>query len=173
MLKDGLMSAGDILRDPAIRAEVEAHAMAWYPRECCGLLVEGEDGAQALLLENLADKYHRLDPETYPRTAEIAYILNPLKIMEQERAGRRLVAIFHSHCGFGSYFSQEDIEQALAPRFDPDDALEPRYPGVEYVVLNAHPEGVRGLRSFRFDDAAGAFVESHRDGDIRGSKETG
>ncbi len=168
-----MLSASDLLADPELRAQVDAHAMAWYPRECCGLLVEGEDGAHALLLENLADKYHRLDPETYPRTAEIAYILNPLKIVEQERAGRRLVAIFHSHCGFGAYFSQEDIEQALAPRFDEADPLEPRYPGVEYVVLNAHADGVRGYRSFRFDDASASFVESHRQGDIRGSEEAG
>jgi proteasome lid subunit RPN8/RPN11 len=168
-----MLSAHEILAIPEIRAQVDAHAMTWFPRECCGLLVEGDDGAHALLLDNLADKYHGLDPDTYPRTAEIAYILNPLKIMEQERAGRRLVAIFHSHCGFGAYFSQEDIEQALAPRFDEDDALEPRYPGVEYVVLNAHAEGVRGFRSFRFDDESAAFVEAHRAGDIRGSKEPG
>ncbi|MCB9729512.1 MAG: Mov34/MPN/PAD-1 family protein [Deltaproteobacteria bacterium] len=168
-----MLNAHEILQQPAIRAQVDAHAMAWFPRECCGLLVEGPDGAEAVLLENLADKYHALDPETYPRQAEIAYILNPLKIMAQEEAGRRVVAIFHSHCGYGSYFSQEDIEQALAPRFEPDEPAQPRYPGVEYVVLNAHAEGVRGYRSFRFDDASGAFVESSRHGDIRGSKEQG
>ena len=148
------MSASQsILADAKLLATIHDHIVSWFPKEACGLLLEAKDGPKAVLAENLADKYHRLDAETYPRTAERAYILDPMLIARAERAGDRLVAIFHSHVRVGAYFSEEDVTQALSP-FEKG----PLYPGVEYVVFDAQDEGVVGHKVFRWDDADAGFV---------------
>lgn len=147
------MNAADALADPRLREPLYAHAMAWFPKECCGLLLLGPGGPEVVLADNLADKYHALDPETYPRTAERAYLLDPRLIARAEDEGKRLLAIIHSHCRVGAYFSDEDVHQALSP-FDDG----PLYPGVDYVVLDAQDDGVRGFETFTWSDAAKAFV---------------
>jgi proteasome lid subunit RPN8/RPN11 len=146
------LTTADILADGAIAAAIAAHITAYYPREACGLLLAGEAGPRAELADNLADKYHALDPDAYPRTAERAYVLDPLLIARAERRGERLVAIFHSHVRVGAYFSEEDVRQALSP-FDDG----PLYPGVDYVVFDAQDDGVRGFEVFAWDAAAGRF----------------
>lgn len=130
------------------------HAAAWYPRECCALLVRGPAGAELVLADNLADRYHTLDPDTFPRTALRAYVLDPRLIVAAERDGKALVAIVHSHCQVGAYFSDEDTRLALSPFEDG-----PLYPGVDYVVLDAQVDGVRGFKVFSWSAAAQCFVE--------------
>lgn len=147
------LTTADILADRAIAAAVEAHVVAAFPKEACGLLLAGDGGPRAELADNLADKYHALDPDAYPRTAERAYVLDPLLIARAEGLGERLVAIFHSHVRVGAYFSEEDVRQALSP-FDDG----PLYPGVDYVVFDAQDDGVRGYEVFTWDPAAGRFV---------------
>jgi proteasome lid subunit RPN8/RPN11 len=142
-----------------LREPLFAHAAVAFPKEACGLLLDGPSGPEAVLAENLADRYHALDPEGWPRTAETAYILDPRLIADAERAGKRLVAIVHSHCRVGAYFSAEDIRQASSP-FDDG----PLYPGVDYLVLDvqeAAPAGrVASWKVFRWSDDATAFIEA-------------
>lgn len=147
-----MLTAKQILSDAEKRQSLYGHAMKWFPSECCGLLLDGPAGPEVVLADNLQDKYHRVDPEQYPRTSEDAYLLSPLLIANAERAGKRLVAIVHSHVRVGAYFSEEDTVQAL----NPIDGR-PLYPGVEYVVIDAQDDGVRGFETFAFDDATGAF----------------
>ncbi len=144
-----------ILAQPKLRAAIDRHIMAWFPREACGLLLAGPDGPELVLADNLADKYHALDPDTYPRTAERAYLLNPLLIERAEADGKTVVAIFHSHVRVGAYFSEEDVQQALSPFGDG-----PLYPGVAHVVFDAQDDGVRGFATFAWSDEAGGFVPS-------------
>jgi proteasome lid subunit RPN8/RPN11 len=101
-----------------------------------------------------AERAYVLDPETFPRTAERAYVLDPRLIADAEADGKTLVAIAHSHCIVGAYFSDEDVRAALSP-FDDG----PLYPGVDYVVLDAQADGVRGHKVFGWSESAGAFVE--------------
>ena len=143
-----------ILATPDIAAALERHAAAWFPRECCALLLDGAAGPEVVLADNLADKYHALDPETFPRTAERAYVLDPRLIAKAEGDGKTLVAIAHSHCRVGAYFSDEDVRAARSPFEDG-----PLYPGVDYVVLDAQEGGVRGHKVFGWSDASRAFVE--------------
>jgi len=147
------MTPGEILAIDAIREALWSHAMAWFPKECCALLVAGPDGPEVVLADNLADRYHALDPETYPRTAERAYLLDPRLIQRAEDEGKDLVAIVHSHCRVGAYFSDEDVAQALSPFEDG-----PLYPDVDYVVLDAQDDGVQGFKVYAWSDSAGAFV---------------
>ena len=147
------LTPADILARDDLREPLYAHAMTWFPKECCGLILVGPDGPEVVLAENLADKYHALDPETYPRTAERAYLLDPRLIARAEEDGKELVAIVHSHCKVGAYFSAEDIVQATSP-FDDG----PLYPGGDYVVLDAQEDAVRGFVTFTWSEGAGGFV---------------
>ena len=149
-----LKTTREILGAQSIVAALTQHAGAWFPKECCALLLEGAAGPEVILADNLADKYHALDPATYPRSGERAYVLDPRLIAKAESDGKRLVAIVHSHCNVGAYFSDEDVRQATSPFEDG-----PLYPGVDYVVLDAQPDGVKGFKVFAWSEAGERFVE--------------
>lgn len=148
------MTAAEILARADIRERVYAHAMTWFPKECCGLLLAGVDGPECLLLDNLLDAAHASDPERFPRTGDDGYLLDGREIEDADARGQRVVAIFHSHVRVGAYFSDEDRAQAMAP-WD-----EPLYPGVEYVVLDARDAGVEGFKTFGWSEDAQDFVAS-------------
>ena len=148
-----MSSSADLMTQTDIQAAIYEHARAWFPKECCGLLVSGPAGSRAVLAENLQDRYHALDPETYPRTAEKAYLLDPRLVANVEAEGDTLVAIVHSHCRVGAYFSDEDKRQALAP------SNTPWFPDVEYVVLDAHSDGVKGFKVFQWSEDGEDFVQ--------------
>ena len=81
---------GDLVITSQVMADMEAHAIACYPSECCGLGSgpEGEPGLVdgSVREENEADKYHKLDPVTFPRTSRTYFKINEL------RAARELIA---------------------------------------------------------------------------------
>ena len=108
--------AGPLTIDGAVMRALEAHALETYPSECCGF-VSGP-AEQPLHLdayqraENEADKFHKLDPETFPRTSRTYFKINELRAAKAfdagEKDGRPIKVIFHSHCDAGAYFSAED-----------------------------------------------------------------
>ncbi len=107
---------GNLEIAPEVLADIEAHALASYPSECCGF-VSGPASEVALLdasqrEENEADKYHKLDPETFPRTSRTYFKINELRAAKAfdagDKNGRPIKVIYHSHCDAGAYFSQED-----------------------------------------------------------------
>ncbi len=122
-----------------------------YPDEGCGLILQGEGGYRFLECENLADKYHALDPETYPRTARTFYIIDPREFIRAEDRGERVAVVVHSHADVGDYFSDEDVAGALMPRFEPDDPMEPTHPDVDYLVVSVREDGPDRVSLFRFD----------------------
>ena len=108
--------SGDLEITQSVMDEIEQHALECYPSESCGF-VFGPADRPALLdavqrEENEADKYHRLDPATFPRTSKTYFKINELRAartFEQgERDGRPVKVIYHSHCDAGAYFSDED-----------------------------------------------------------------
>lgn len=149
------LSARDMMEMPEIRSALEAHAMSWFPREACALLVERPTGPEAILADNEQDRLHAMDPKVYTRTAETAYSLNPLLIEQATQDGARLVAIVHSHCRVGAYFSDKDQADARCPF---SDGPSPLHPGAEYVVLDAQDDGVQGYEIFGWSEKDGAFV---------------
>lgn len=115
---------GDLELSATLMAELEAHAVAEYPSECCGF-VSGPADNPGLLdgyqpEQNEADKYHNLDPETFPRTSRTYFKINELRAARAfdngEAAGRPIKVIFHSHCDAGAYFSAEDAATFAADR---------------------------------------------------------
>ena len=140
-----------VIRREAI-AEVDAHALAEYPNESCGFLTgPAEEPLRvdtAVRAVNMADRYHRADPETFPRTAKTFFIIDARVIyttFEQgERANRPVKAIYHSHCDVGAYFSSEDRAAAA-----PDGALS--YP-VTFLVTSVRDGRVDDRKLFAFRD---------------------
>lgn len=109
---------GNLVITSEVLAELEAHALASYPSECCGF-VSGPANEVALLdayqrEENEADKYHKLDPETFPRTSRTYFKINELRAAKAfdagAKSGRPIKVIYHSHCDAGAYFSKEDAD---------------------------------------------------------------
>jgi proteasome lid subunit RPN8/RPN11 len=108
--------AGDLRIDKDVMDEIEQHALECYPSESCGFVFC--PAAEPSLLdalqreENEADKYHKLDPVTFPRTSNTYFKINELRAartFEQGQAeGRPVKVIYHSHCDAGAYFSEED-----------------------------------------------------------------
>ena len=108
--------AGGLSIPAGVLESIHAHALETYPNECCGF-VSGP-AAEALQLTaakrevNEADKYHKLDPQTFPRTARTYFKINELRAArafdEAERSGAPIKVIYHSHCDAGAYFSAED-----------------------------------------------------------------
>jgi proteasome lid subunit RPN8/RPN11 len=134
---------------PQITEWLEHH----YPEEGCGLLVEHDDGFRFVECENLANKYHELDPETYPRSAETFYIINPLEFRKAEDRGEEVRCIVHSHADVGDYFSDEDVAGALMPQLDENEPQEPSYPGIGYLVVSVRNGAADHATLFEFDPA--------------------
>lgn len=136
---------------PELVAVVQAEAELRYPAEACGLLVRDAAGQlHAVAAPNLQDRYHALDPAAYPRTARTAYKLNERLIAKVADEGKQLVAIWHSHCDAGAYFSGEDVRCAA-----PDD--QPLYPGVAYLVVSVIGGKLAGSQMYHWDERALAF----------------
>jgi proteasome lid subunit RPN8/RPN11 len=61
---------------------------------------------------NEADKYHALDPATFPRTSRMYFKINELRAARAfehgDKVGEPIKVIYHSHCDAGAYFSKED-----------------------------------------------------------------
>ncbi len=107
---------GDLRIGRALLDEIERHAVECYPSEACGF-VSGPASDPALLTTavrevNEADKYHALDPVTFPRTSRMYFKINELRATRAFEAGAKsgqpIKVIYHSHCDAGAYFSAED-----------------------------------------------------------------
>jgi proteasome lid subunit RPN8/RPN11 len=131
---------------------IEEASKASYPNEACGLFVGATwDNAELVPMENVQDRYHDRDPVRYPRTARTAYLMHPLRLMEHvERAGG-LLAIWHSHCDVGAYFSSEDVNVALGG------GEEPLWPGTAYIVVSCRAGGVDGAKWFDWNAGERTF----------------
>jgi proteasome lid subunit RPN8/RPN11 len=84
--------------------------------EACGYLrgpADPEDLCDEVVpLENLANKLHALDPETYFRTARTFFAFNEKKFDDAVRTGAAVGTpvkiLYHSHLDSGAYFSPTD-----------------------------------------------------------------
>lgn len=147
----------------AIVERVDEEAIAAFARdeESCGLLLGPVD--QPLVIdaivpmENRADKLHRLDPETYPRTGRMYFDIDPLKferaVREGEASGRPVKVLYHSHLDVGAYFSETDAEAATmggdAPAYD-----------LAYLVTSVRAGVVDDRKLFVWDEARKSFSEA-------------
>jgi len=147
-----------------VLTRVAEEAVKSYGRdeEACGYLT-GPEGEPLLCdevvpLVNLANRYHEVDPETYPRTGRTYFLIDPLKFSKAVAAGRgngRPVRIlYHSHLDVGAYFSETD---AAAATMGGD---KPSYDGLFYLVTSVRKGGVDDHKLFAWDPATKSFVEA-------------
>jgi proteasome lid subunit RPN8/RPN11 len=153
------------LRIPrAVLAEIERAAREAYGRdeEACGYLQgPGDDPLlvdTAVELENLANKYHAVDPEGHPRTGREYFKINALKferaVAEGASSGRPVKVFFHSHLDCGAYFSAED-----AASMTMGGSGAPAHP-LCYLVTAVDQGRVTAHKLFIWDDETRAFVEA-------------
>jgi proteasome lid subunit RPN8/RPN11 len=135
---------------------ISRHAQECFPDECCGVVLA--NGVREIVepLENIQNKLHALDPETYPRTAVIAYAMD-LKELERvidngARNGAKLKAFYHSHPDHEAYFSDED--KAFASPFG-----EPTFPNAAQIVVSIYGREIKRMCAFAWSPAHRDFVE--------------
>jgi [CysO sulfur-carrier protein]-S-L-cysteine hydrolase len=155
---------GNLRISAAALAEIERAGREAYARdeEACGFLSGPENDAlladRATELENLANKYHAVDPEAHPRTGREYFKVNALKferaIEDGRKAGRPVKVFFHSHLDCGSYFSPEDAASMTMGGGDaPIHEL-------AYLVTAVDRGEVTAHRLFVWDTEGRAFVEA-------------
>ena len=136
--------------------EISRHAQETFPEECCGVIFSAGATDQVVRVKNIQNRLHALDPQTYPRTAVIAYAMDPLEldsvIRQGEEKGRRLKAFYHSHPNHDAYFSDED--KAFASPFG-----EPTYPDAAQIVISIYNRAVKVIRAFEWSTARNDFAE--------------
>lgn len=155
----------------ALRA-VEADAERGYAadEEACGYLVGPADDAacdEAVAMENVANKLHRADPETYFRNARTFFAFNERKfekaIEAGDAAGRPVKVLYHSHLDAGAYFSPTDravMSMGEAPTEEGGDIVlgpGPAWP-LAFLVTSVRAGGVDDHKLFVWGGKD--FVES-------------
>jgi proteasome lid subunit RPN8/RPN11 len=147
---------GELKLTAPVWNEISSHARDAFPEECCGVILSNGLADQVRRLKNIQNKLHALDPQTYPRTAAIAYAVDPLEldrvIREGEATGQKLKAFYHSHPDHDAYFSAED--KAFACPFG-----EPTYPEAAQIVISIYNRAVKIIRAFAWSEKDNDFVE--------------
>ena len=153
-IRGELVIAADVL------AQIHAHALEGYPSESCGFVcgpaVEPGKLDAAIRQENEADKYHKLDPQTFPRTSRTYFKINEMRAArafdDGDKSGRPIKVIYHSHCDAGAYFSAED-----AATFASDGLL--MWPAA-FIVVSVMAGAVADTKLWVHVPGTNDFVES-------------
>jgi len=139
----------------ALRAQIEDHARAAFPAECCGYLVGPRDGAAvdaAIACRNAqADGDHPTVPE---RGAETGFVIAGAELLAFARtfdSARPARIVYHSHTNGRAYFSDVDRDVARGAG----------YP-VQHLVVGVTLAGVTGSAQFAWSEDAAEFVEIAR-----------
>jgi proteasome lid subunit RPN8/RPN11 len=139
----------------ATRNEISRHAQEAFPEECCGVVFTDGSTDWTQRVQNIQNQLHALDPQTYPRTALIAYAMDPKElevvIDAAHKHGAKLKAFYHSHPNHDAYFSEED--KAFASPFG-----EPTFPGAAQIVVSIYGKAVKRLCVFLWSEEEKDFV---------------
>jgi len=163
MVSEPLWVRGGVKIERSALARIEKAARDAYARdeEACGYL-EGPDADPLLCdtaveLENLANKYHAVDPESHPRTGREYFKVNSRKferaIEEGRERARPVKVFFHSHLDCGAYFSAEDAASMTLGGGEPSYQLAYLVTAVDKGVVTAH-------KLFVWDGGTRGFVEA-------------
>ncbi len=155
---------GNLRLSREVMSVIEKAGREAYQRdeEACGYLTGPLGDAllcdAAVELENLANKYHQVDPEGHPRTGHDYFKINGMKFekaIRQARDEARAVKVFfHSHLDCGAYFSEED-----AASMTMGGEQQPAYQ-LAYLVTAVDKGQVTAHRLFIWDDVKASFVEA-------------
>jgi [CysO sulfur-carrier protein]-S-L-cysteine hydrolase len=145
-----------LLLSAAAWEEIAQHAQETFPEECCGVVLTDGAADRVHRVKNIQNQLHALDPQTYPRSATIAYAMDYKEleyvIDDAKRKGAKLKAFYHSHPNHDAYFSAED--KAFASPFG-----EPTFPGTAQIVVAIYDRVVREMCAFAWSDAEKDFIK--------------
>lgn len=131
------------------------HAQETFPDECCGAILTSASGDEVRRIPNIQNVMHAKDPQTYPRDATIAYVMEPkalLAVLKEAESGHpTLKAFYHSHPNHDAYFSAEDKRQAMF-------GDEPSYPDTVYLVISLYDREVKVIQAYAWDEPAKDFL---------------
>ena len=143
---------------PELVARLVALCEADPDREVCGFLVRRDGALHVVPVANVADRYHALDPGSFPRMSRDSYLMDPREQLRVHREidarGGEIAAVWHSHVEVGAYFSEKDRADAVLDG-------QPAVPGADYLVLGVRRGRVTEMKRFRWDGAD--FVEAPLD----------
>ncbi|HVY49648.1 MAG TPA: Mov34/MPN/PAD-1 family protein [Minicystis sp.] len=175
MVSEAAWTRGDLVLTRAVLDAVEADALAAYARdeEACGYLVGPAGDPRAcdghVAMQNLANKLHALDPETYFRTGRMFFAFHENKFDDAVRAGaasgRPVKVLYHSHLDAGAYFSPTDaavMSMGEPPATEGGEAKMgpgPAWP-LAFLVTSVVGGKIAEHRLFVWSDAQRAFVAS-------------
>lgn len=141
--------------------QIKAHAESCYPEECCGVVIGSRTKPDLILrvlpLRNAQNDFHQADPESFPRTAETAYLLDPRELLHLEKhfqtePDEKISFIYHSHPDGQAVFSEED--QRLAAQ-----GGDPVYPDVVYLVCAVNRGKVSAFTCFGWDSSVRRYIK--------------
>jgi [CysO sulfur-carrier protein]-S-L-cysteine hydrolase len=134
---------------PGILEAIARLAEAETEREVCGLVTAQPGGMLRVVpVENVADRYHALDPARFPGTARLGFFMEPSRLAqvleEIDDTRGEVAAVYHSHVEAGAYLSAKDREEAVVGGIQ-------QIPGAEYLVVGVRNGLTREIRRFFWD----------------------
>lgn len=136
--------------------EIHDHAKQEFPYECCGIILSDGNREFVRVCKNVQNARHAEDPETYPRDARTAYLIDPKDLIrvqkESETENRPIKAFYHSHPDHDAYFSTKDRDDATAWG-------EPAYPDAAYIVTSIYKREIKITRAYVWCETERNFVE--------------
>jgi [CysO sulfur-carrier protein]-S-L-cysteine hydrolase len=157
----------------ALRA-VEEDALAAYARdeEACGYLRGPAGDAlcdEGTRMENVANRLHARDPETYFRTGRTFFAFNEKRFVDAvdrgATEGRPVKVLYHSHLDAGAYFSPTDaavMSMGEPPAVEGGPAVMgpgPAWP-LAFLVTSVRAGAIADHGLFVWDEASRSFVAS-------------
>ena len=135
---------------------ISRQAIAEYPSECCGLVINAGDLQRVHPLKNIQERLHNEDPETHPRDSRTAYAVDRNEveriISEAAARGGTVLSFYHSHIDCGAYFSEMDKEVQTV-------FGEPEFPDAVHVVVSVQEGNIREIKGYLWDKAKRDFIQ--------------
>ncbi len=127
----------------ALLEQIDEHALAEYPDECCGLLLgRSTDGGNEVV------RLHPVDNQRQD-AAHHRYLIAPEDYLRAERQafqlGIDLVGVYHSHPDHPAFPSETDLVQA--------------WPNLAYLIVSVLKGAVEQRRSFQLREDRQQFDE--------------
>ncbi len=155
---------------------VEKDALRGYAadEEACGYLRGPADQPlhcdECVVMVNVANKLHAIDPERYFRTARTFFSFNEKKFDDAVRTsaeqGKPIKILYHSHLDAGAYFSPTDaaiMSMGHPPETEGGEIVMgsgPNWP-LAFLVTSVRDHKIAEHRLFVWDTDARAFVTSN------------
>ncbi len=167
---------GDLTITRSALDVVEKDALRGYAadEEACGYLQGPADAPllcnECVVMTNVANKLHAIDPERYFRTARTFFSFNEKKfddaVHKSAAQGKPIKVLYHTHLDTGAYFSPTDaavMSMGQPPEAEGGEIVMgsgPNWP-LAFLVTSVRDHKIAEHRLFVWDNATRSFVTSN------------